>query len=256
MSTFNVNVKWGKEKFENIELDSSEPPEVFKAQMYALSGVPPDRQKIMSKGATLKDESWGTFKLKNGITLLMMGSATELPKAPEKKTVFIEDLSEAERANVSNLPAGLNNLGNTCYMNATVQCLKSIPELKECLKKYNGHISLGNIMSDPADAVTVALRDLFKTMEKNAEGFPPIIFLQVLHSVFPQFAEKNEQGVFQQQDANECWSQIVRMLQQQLKLAEAAQHQQQSSAGASNQSSFIDQFFGLKMKATYPSQIF
>ena len=28
----------------------------------------------------------------------MMGSATELPKAPEKKTVFIEDMTDAERA--------------------------------------------------------------------------------------------------------------------------------------------------------------
>jgi len=196
MSQFKVNVKWGKEKFENVEIDTSEPPEVFKAQLFALSGVPPDRQKIMAKGTSLKDDAWGSFKLKNGITLLMMGSATELPKAPEKKTVFIEDMSEAERASASDLPAGLNNLGNTCYMNATVQCLKTVPELTETLLQYKGNLSLGNIMSEPADAVTVALRDLFKTMDKTAEGFPPFIFLQVLHTVFPQFAEKNEQGVF------------------------------------------------------------
>ncbi len=53
-SFISVNVKWGKEKFENVELDTNEPPEVFKAQMFALSGVAPDRQKIMSKGSTLK----------------------------------------------------------------------------------------------------------------------------------------------------------------------------------------------------------
>ena len=49
-----VNIKWGKEKFENVEVDMSEPPEVFKAQLFALSGVPPERQKIMAKGTTLK----------------------------------------------------------------------------------------------------------------------------------------------------------------------------------------------------------
>ena len=49
-----VNVKWGKEKFENVEVDTSEPPEVFKAQLFALSGVPPERQKVMAKGTSLK----------------------------------------------------------------------------------------------------------------------------------------------------------------------------------------------------------
>ena len=49
-----VNVKWGKEKFEGIEVDTSEPPEVFKAQLFALSGVPPERQKVMAKGTSLK----------------------------------------------------------------------------------------------------------------------------------------------------------------------------------------------------------
>ena len=54
ISSLTVNVKWGKEKFEGIEVDTSEPPEVFKAQLFALSGVPPERQKIMAKGMALK----------------------------------------------------------------------------------------------------------------------------------------------------------------------------------------------------------
>ena len=49
-----VNVKWGKEKFSDVECNTDEPPMVFKAQMFALSGVQPDRQKIMVKGAVVK----------------------------------------------------------------------------------------------------------------------------------------------------------------------------------------------------------
>jgi len=36
------------------------------------------------------------------------------------------------------MPAGLTNLGNTCYMNATVQCLKTVAELREALRNFQG----------------------------------------------------------------------------------------------------------------------
>ena len=52
MPIFKVNIKWGKELYSGIELSTDEPPLVFKAQLFALTGVQPERQKIMVKGMT------------------------------------------------------------------------------------------------------------------------------------------------------------------------------------------------------------
>lgn len=57
-SLFAVKVKWGRENFPNIEVNTDEDPLVFKAQLFALTGVQPERQKVMCKGLALKDDEW------------------------------------------------------------------------------------------------------------------------------------------------------------------------------------------------------
>lgn len=54
---FTVKVKWGKNVYPDIELNTDEDPLLFKAQIFALTGVQPDRQKVMLKGAQIK-EGW------------------------------------------------------------------------------------------------------------------------------------------------------------------------------------------------------
>lgn len=60
-----MKVKWGKNLYPDIELNTDEDPLLFKAQIFALTGVQPDRQKVMLKGAQLKDETgWAGMAVK------------------------------------------------------------------------------------------------------------------------------------------------------------------------------------------------
>merc|ERR1719308_175348 len=155
-----------------------------------------------------------------------------MPEHPVEKTKFIEDMDESELSKAMDMPAGLQNLGNTCYMNATVQCLKVVPELRDALKRFSGNVSLGG-GQDP-DNLTAALRDLYTTMDKG-NTVPPIIMLQVLHTAFPRFAERGEGGGYQQQDANECWMEVLRMLQAKT-----------SATEGSSKPNAIDRFLGIE----------
>ena len=49
-----VTVKWGKQVFDAVELDTTQPPLQFRTQLFSLTGVPLERQKIMTKSGVLK----------------------------------------------------------------------------------------------------------------------------------------------------------------------------------------------------------
>ena len=125
----------------------------------------------MIKGKVVKDEDDLTkFALKNGITLMLMGTAEEQGlREPAKPVIFDEDLSPRTRARMLNersalvIPAGLMNLGNTCYMNATFQCLKRVNELKEALKSMQPPQQEGNI--DGHDLLTLASGETMRGLE-------------------------------------------------------------------------------------------
>ncbi|XP_015785273.1 ubiquitin carboxyl-terminal hydrolase 14 [Tetranychus urticae] len=239
MPVYKVKVKWGKEVYDAIDLDTDLETAVFKAQVFALTSVPIERQKLMFKGKVISGASWDAYQIKDGITLLMMGTADKIPEEPIEKPKFIEDMSENELTTALDLPSGLTNLGNTCYLNATVQCLKTIPELKEAITKFvNSHDS-GSF----APNVTASLRDLFGTMESRSV-VAPMVFLTVFHMAFPRFAEKSPDGNLIQHDAAECWTSLMRSLQQDLKTSDKqGTGDNITEARASKNQNFIEQYF-------------
>ncbi len=179
-----VSVKWQKQVFNGVEIDTEQPPYVFKCQLYDLTGVPPERQKIMVKGGLLKDDGdWESLGIKEGQRLMLMGTAEEIPKAPEKGPVFVEDLPEDEQGTAAlGHTAGLVNLGNTCYMNSTLQCLHSVPELRLALKEYSAAVGTG---IDPSShSLTAATRDLFGELDRSLRPVAPVRFLTVLRSKY------------------------------------------------------------------------
>ncbi|EEB07163.1 ubiquitin carboxy terminal hydrolase Ubp6 [Schizosaccharomyces japonicus yFS275] len=196
---FSVNVRW-QGKIYKVDVDPEDTGLNFKQKLYSQTRVAPDRQKIIIRGGQLKNDTvMKDSGLKPNSTVMMMGTIGDVSAIPVPVQMDIPDNEDMEDVKY---PSGLVNLGNTCYMNATLQLLKAIPEVESvALKNTNSSILLRELLS------------LFQSMKPNA-SITPYKFLQVLRMQYPQFGEKNDHGGYAQQDAEECWSYLLSILRQ------------------------------------------
>ena len=98
-------------------------------------------------------------------------------------------------------------------MNSTLQAFRAVPELKTALIRYgtsSAAASAGG--SDPEHLVTSHLGKLLLELEHSATPITPMMFTTVFRSSFAQFAERNSEGAWAQQDADECLQTLIQAM--------------------------------------------
>ncbi|KAK2728028.1 hypothetical protein QYM36_008488 [Artemia franciscana] len=150
--------------------------------------------------------------IKDGIIVMLIGTKEEdIATEPAKKPLFMEDMSEAELAFAMDMPGGLENLGNTSYINTSVQCWKNEPELKNSIVDFTSE----GFGFEPTSGVISAMKDVYSRLDKNNNAHPMLVVTQIV-SAFPRFVERGEGGRFAQQDANELFLELMTVLKQKL----------------------------------------
>ena len=180
--------------------------------MYSLTGVQPENQKILIKGKQVKDETdMASLGLKPAQAIMVLGQPGAAPvrfEAPKERTRFVEDMDgmDPSRQDLLAAPSGLTNLGNTCYLNASLQTMRAIPELQDSLiNRFEADSSSSNTTQ-----LARQLRDVFSTMASSHAPYVPTRFLNTLRTFNPRFAERSRTGQgFAQQDAEEAWTFIM-----------------------------------------------
>ena len=218
-SSSTIKVRWNKNYF-SLDKNSLKTISDLKYEIQKRSQVQIDEQKMIYKGKVLQDEvSINIFPENACITMLGATPREAIAKKPD--VTFVEDLTPEEKLKIlrekgEEIVFGLNNLGNTCYLNSTVQCLGRVPELRSALKEYTAQNADAYNAINPAKKLTYAWGKTYQLLDTATEPVTPMQLVEVVREINPMFAEVDH-GVCKQQDADECVSLLLNNIHDTLK---------------------------------------
>ena len=218
-SSNKIKVRWNKNYF-SLDKTSLKTIADLKTEIQKRSQVQTDEQKMIFKGKVLKDEELLEI-FPESACITMLGAAPKEARALKPDVTFVEDLTQEQKMQIlrekgEEIVFGLNNLGNTCYLNSTVQCLGRVPELRQSLKDYTTQNPNDFSSINPAKKLTYAWGSTYKLLDSATEPVTPMLLVKVIREINPMFAE-SEHGVCKQQDADECVSLLLNNIHDTLK---------------------------------------
>ena len=218
-SNTKIKVRWNKNYF-SLDRNNLRTVLDLKNEIQKRSLVDTDEQKMIFKGKVLKDEELLEIFPDNAC-ITMLGATSKEARAVKPDVTFVEDLTQEQKMQLlrekgEEIVFGLNNLGTTCYLNASIQCLGRVKELRDALKEYYQN-HLGDLSSsDLNKKLTSTWGKTYQALDTAIEPVTPMQLVQVVREINPAFADVDH-GVCKQQDADECVSLLLNNIKSTLK---------------------------------------